>query len=1837
MAPSLDTLTDAVPQLSGYVISEKLYEGSRTAVYRAVSAAQQPVVIKVMRQSHPDFSELVHFRNQYTITKDLAITNVVHPLSLEPWQNGYALVMEDFGGISLQAYAKERQQQNDSLTLIETLEIAIQITDILHSLCQHQIVHKDIKPANLLIHPTSKQIELIDFSIASLLPKEIQETQNPNGLEGTLAYIAPEQTGRMNRGIDYRTDFYSFGITLYELLTGKLPFSAKEPLELVHCHIAKTPAAPHQLNEKIPAVVSKIVLKLMAKNAEDRYQSALGIKHDLEKCLAQWKKTGLFDDFALGQRDVSDRFLISEKLYGREHQVQSLLKAFDRVSQGSSEMMLVAGFSGIGKTAVINEVHKPITRQHGYFIKGKFDQFNRNIPFSAFVQAFRSLMGQLLSESDTALESWKTKILEALKEDGQVITTVLPELENIIGKQPAAPELSGNAAQNRFNLRFQKFVQVFTTPEHPLALFLDDLQWADSASLNLLSQLLKASESEAGYLLILGAYRDNEVSPAHPLMQTLDEIKQQGVTVNTLTLEPLSQPEITNLTAESLLCSDRIAMPLAQLVYRKTQGNPFFTTQFLQGLYKEGCIEFSIATGHWQCDLARVKQLALTDDVVEFMLGRLQKLSEGTQRALKFAACLGNCFDLKMLVVACHQTQAVVAQNLWEALQEGLIIPENETYKFFHGENQPVGAASNAESNNDNESSGNESSGSESSSSAIRYRFLHDRVQQAAYTLIPEDQKPTAHYRIGRHLLKNLSETEQQDSLFALVGHLNFGQHLITDHNEQKTLARFNLQAGEKALASVAYTAAVDYLETGVKLLTLDDWASQYSLCFNLYRSLCVAYLNNAAYKKLEQTIPIALKNISAPTDRVEFYVIDMTKLSFQGDYKKAIEVGRSGLRELNMEIDNENLSEQVSAEFSIVEKQMENRSIRSLLDLPTDVAPSMQATIKLLIILEPAVYILGNIDLYSLICLRATALSIEYGNVAESIKAYANYGLLLNLMKEQYQRGYEFARLALDLSYKLNSKAQQCKAGLLLGSWLQVWAKPMAGAAKINYDSFIAGVEAGETLFSGYNLCGNIFNRLFYAEHLGNVSEDIDKYWLVAEKSKDTLLLSSLAGARIFVKNLCRSQYDQREDHLLADAEKIICQSEKAQTVFSVCLYYILNIQLSYLLEDFEESLNALEKAGEILSAVAGFTTSSGYYYYGSLVLLQQYSALSAEAQPETWAESWAESWAQIEANQAKLKSWAQSCPENFLHKMLLVEAERCRCLNHKLEAVDLYDQAIASARDNGYIQEEALANELAAKFYLKWDKEAIAADYLQKAYFGYARWGAQAKTERLEKDYAHLLSPILEKPAQSLNPFETQGTILASSFSMHALTQISCSTTSANTFLDFTAILKASQILSRSIEINELLRQLSTLILQNSGGDRCALLLPNLSDEWEVQAIATTDTIDICVEPLEGNPNLPVRLIQYVKNKQETVIIDNLKTDLPVIDDYLRERQPKSVLCLPLLNQGKMIGILYLKNQSTSGVFTEHRLTVLNFLCGQAAISLENARLYQQSQTYAQQLEESQLKTVQSEKMASLGNLVAGVAHEINNPIGFLNGSIKNAYNYVEDLQGQLTLYQQHYPNPVEPVQENAEEIDLDFVCEDLPKLLSSMKGATDRIKAISTSLRTFSRADTEYKVSANLHEGLDSTLLILKYRLKANENRPAIEIIKDYGDLPVIDCFPGRLNQVFMNLLANAIDVFDEAAQQSTFAELKDKPQIITVKTAALHDKKAVEIRIGDNGKGMPAEVKERIFDHLFTTKGVGKGTGLGLAIAQQIIVKAHGGTLDVRSELGQGTEFCIHLPF
>ncbi|MGG6293696.1 trifunctional serine/threonine-protein kinase/ATP-binding protein/sensor histidine kinase [Leptolyngbya sp. AN02str] len=1781
--------------LPGYLIVEQLYQGSRTTVYRAIqTSTQRPVVLKLLCE-YPTFAELVQFRNQYTVAKNLPIAGIVHPLRLETWGSRSLLVMEDVGSVSLSHYLKQSGKQLD---LPDVLKISIQLAEILHELSQHRVIHKDIKPANILLHPQSKQVKLIDFSIASLLPRETQEILNPNVLEGTLAYLAPEQTGRMNRGIDYRTDFYALGVTLYQLLSGQLPFESVDPLELVHCHIAKVPLPLHQVTAGIPLPLSKIVAKLMAKNAEERYQSALGLKHDLEQCLVQWENTGTISEFVLGRRDVSDRFLIPEQLYGREAEVQVLLKAFDRVAQGASELMLVAGFSGIGKTAVVNEVHKPITQQKGYFIKGKFDQFNRNIPLSAFVQALRDLMGQLLSEPDAQLTQCQAQILEAVGDNGQVLIEVIPELENVIGQQPPAPELSGSAVQNRFNLLFQKFIQVFSTAAHPLTIFLDDLQWADSASL----QLLKVLMESGGYLLVLGAYRDNEVSPAHPLMLTIEELKKADLVVNMITLTPLALEHTNHLVADTLRCSRELAQPLAQLVNRKTQGNPFFTTQFLKALYDEGCITFQRNQGYWQCDMTQVNGLALTDDVVEFMALQLQKLPVETQQVLKLAACMGNQFDLATLAIVSEQSQTNVATALWKALQEGLVIPQNETYKFFQG-NDPAGSDRRSEI-------------------TVRYKFLHDRIQQAAYSLIPDQEKQSIHYSIGQLLLNKIPESQQSEKIFDIVNQLNYGMELADDQIIKNQLTRLNLLAARKAKAANAYAIALKYLTVGINLLDGDRWQNNYDLTLTLYVEATEAAYLCTNFEQMQQLAEVVLQSATSLLDKIKVYEIKILAYAAQMHLQEAVEMGLQILQLLGVEFPEQPTFADIQQGLTETSNNVQQEKLENLILLPEMTDPEKLGAMLILSSIAPSVF-KTTPTLYPLIVFAQVNLSIKYGNTYLSAFAYSGYGLILCGVFQNIKLGYQVSNLAKQLLSKLNANKLKAKILAIDCGYIRHWHEHLKVTLPDLKSGYQAGLESGDLEFTAYCIFFESCHLFYMGEDLQVTAEYMETCSQLIHQLRQEasfywnglyrLLVANLMGHAFSPCDLQGNRYSE---------EQLLLKLLHANDRLGLHILHSNRMTLNYLFGRNDPAVNDADLALEYLDGVTGMFAVPVFYFYDSLI---QMSLVRTNHSDNSISD-------RITSNQQKLQQWSEYAPTNYLHKFYLIEAEQYRVTDNKYLAGDLYDRAISLAKENQFLQEESLANELAAKFYLDWGKEKVAAGYMQEAYYCYTRWGAKAKVIDLEKRYPQLLQPILQATNQPLTVLETLAAIVDPAYSLHSTSQKS-SSSSINQTLDFTTLLQMSQTFASTIALDELLQTLTQTMIENSGADRCALMLCE-NNQWQVQVMADLEQVTLQSAPLENNPSIPVKLIQYVKNMMTMVVIDDLDTDLPVIGDYLHHHQPKSVLCLPILNQGNLRAILYLENCATSGVFTGDRILILNFLCTQASISLENARLYQQAQSYAQQLEQSQLQIVQSEKMASLGNLVAGVAHEINNPIGFLNGSINNAKDSVSELLGHLTLYQQHYPNPVAPIQDNAEDIDLEYLLADLPKLLNSMEQATDRIKNISTSLRTFSRADTEYKVSANLHEGLESTLLILKYRLKANEQRPEIDVIRNYGDLPLVYCFPGQLNQVFMNVLANAIDMFDEMAQARTCEELNAKPQQITLCTEREGDQ--VLIRVRDNGRGMSEEVQAKIFDHLFTTKGVGKGTGLGLAISRQIVVEKHGGSLEVQSGVGQGSEFLIRLP-
>ena len=1773
-----------------------VYAGARTVVYRAVRLQDhQSVMIKVLRDPHPSFSELVQFRNQYVITQHFDSPFVVKPLGLERYGNGYGLVMPDWGAIALGSY-----WQRADRTLGELLSVAIQLAEALHLLAGRQIIHKDIKPDNILIHPETQQVQLIDFSISSLLPKEQQQLVNPAGLEGTLAYIAPEQTGRMNRGLDYRTDFYGLGVTLYELLTGRLPFSSDDPLELLHCHIAQSPPPPAELldaqGQTYPTTLSAIIMKLMAKNAENRYQSALGLKHDLERCLRSWEATGIVDEFELGEWDICDRFNIPEKLYGREAEVQTLLDAFDRVATGSLELMLVAGFSGVGKTVVVNEIHKPIVRQRGYFIKGKFDQFNRNIPFSAFVQAFRELMGQLLSESDDELTYWRSKLLAIVGEDGQVLIDVIPELEQIIGRQPPAIELSGTAAQNRFNLLFQKFLALFTTPEHPLVLFLDDLQWADSASLNLMKVLML--ESEQGYLLLLGAYRDNEVFPAHPLMLTLSDLIKEEATVSTITLAPLPQLEINRLVAETLSCSPKVAQPLTDLIYQKTQGNPFFSTQFLRGLYEDSLITLNSRLGHWECDLVQIQNAALTDDVVVFMAGRLQKLPQETQNILKLAACIGNQFDLETLAIISATSHEDVAANLWSALREGLILPKSQAYKFFQG---------------------GERHREKADGIIISYRFLHDRVQQATYSLIQKNKRKATHLKIGKLLLKNLSAIERDEKLFDIVNHLNFGGSLALDDGEVKRqdLINLNLQALSKAKSSTAYNAAVEYAAIGLELLESDSWSKAYQLTLTLYIEAVESEYLNTNFERAEQLSKIVLEFAQNVIDCVPIYIFKMQFLIASNQLVGSLETALPILEKLGYPLVQNPEALQQIAPLPTLEE---------LDTIPEMTDPYQLASLKILAIMTGPAY-MGNSELLPYIVFRLLNLSLEYGHSTLAGYAYGMYSLLLCGPLNNIELGYHAGLLSSELREKFPDKEFRCKIKLLFNI-SRHWKEPARNCLDF-IDAIQEGLDVGDVVYAGYCSLWIASYLFFMGEPLVDIENKQFYYAALMQKYKQYHSLYPILSWRQLTLNL----QGRAENVLVLSGESFdedrMQQLHRLDNRLALFFAYLAKLILLYTMQSYKMAAQNVDRVAEYEESGLASMLVSVSRFYTLLSLLAWYDEAPDEERIQILE--------RVTIALHEMAVWAKSAPINYQHKYDLVKAEYCRVLGQKLEAITLYDSAIAGAKINDFLHEEALGNELFARFYLQWNREKEAALYIQEAYYCYGRWGAKAKTDQLEVDYPTLLAPIGQKESVAFDPLHTLDTLTRILTNSGQGFQRSDGGVFSDA-LNFSSILQAAQKLSSTIDLDQLLGEIAEIILTNAGAQKMALLMPT-NQEWQLQVSAEltdgnliTDTI---TQPLTKESPVPFRLIQYVKNTQKSVLISEAKTELMgVLEGYLLAHQPQSVFCVPLLNQGEVMAIAYLEHPTTQDVFTPNSQTVVEFLCAQAAIALKNAQLYQQAQTALNDLQKTQLQLVQSEKMSALGNLMAGVAHEINNPVGFLQGNIEPAQDYVQDLFELIDLYQQKTTEEDEEISNKIESIELDFVREDLPNLMESMNAGVARIRNISTSLRTFSRTDRESQMAFDIHEGIDSTLLILQHRIKANKDRPRIEIIKEYGQLREVKCFPGQLNQVFMNILANAIDAFDEANKGKNYQEIEREPNQIKIHTGVSAGE--VKIQIQDNGCGMKPSTVERIFEQGFTTKEVGKGTGLGMAIAHQIITEKHGGAISCTSEVGQGTTFEIAFP-
>ncbi|WP_445634110.1 histidine kinase [Nostoc sp. DSM 114161] len=1769
--------------LPGYSFIETLNEGVDSFVYRAIRQVDKTsVIIKALKAEYPSLKELTKIKHEYKVLNSLIdVKEVINPLALEKYQNRLALVIEDFNAISLKHFTN-----TDKLSLKNFLIIATQLASGLANIHQKQFIHKDIKPQNIIINPQDITVKIIDFSIASHLSRENQTLSNPNLIEGTLAYMSPEQTGRMNRSLDYRTDFYSLGVTFYQMLTGLLPFDNNDPLEIIHSHIAKTPVYPQEINSEIPLAISEITMKLLAKMAEDRYQSALGLKADLQLCLQQLENNGKISNFAIGRLDLSSQFIIPQKLYGRETEVNTLLNAFERIGNGQTEMMLVSGYSGIGKSSLVNEIHKPIVGQRGYFISGKFDQFKRNIPYASLIQAFQELMRQLLTESAESLKDWQSKLLAALGENGQIIIDVIPEIERIIGCQPAIQKLGAAESQNRFNRVFQQFIHVFTKREHPLVLFLDDLQWADSASLKLIELIITDSDSE--YLLLIGAYRDNEVSATHPLVHTLEQIQKVRGNITNIVLKNLDIDCINQLVADTLCSSNLTVKPLTELIFHKTQGNPFFLTQLLKYLYQENLLDFNFSQSRWRWDIEQLQLINITDNVVELMVGQIQKLSPETINVLKIAACIGDKFTLQVLATVNKKSQSETAADLWTALQAGLILPLNNSYKIplVFDQKEITNYASPAELIlNDTHQT-------------IAYRFLHDRVQQAAYSLIPDEQKKATHLRIGQLLLQNTTPEERKDNIFALVNQLNYGSELLTSESEKYELAQLNLIAGQKAKAATAHDSAVKYLQVGLGLLAEDSWEKQYELTLMLYEEATEAAFLSGNFDLMQRFFTVVQNCATSLLDKVKVYEVQIQAYMGQNKLPEAINIGLQVLKLLGVkfpETVNPSDIEQALEETAFI---LSGKEPSDLLYLPQMTNPDKVAVLRLLSSLSIPAY-LGAPELVPLLVCKQVNLCVEYGNASVSPHTYSLYGFLLCGVVGDIERGYQFGQLALDLLSKLNAKQVSAKTHQMVYIFIQHWKEHVSNTIETFRSNYSRGLETGDLEYAAYGALEYCCQQYLVGKQLASVEQEMATYWDAINKIKQEIVLHY---HEIFWQAVLNMMGNNQNPCILQgeayDREKMLPLHHTNNDLIPIYFVYLEQLKLCYLFENYSQALENLNQAENYLSAAAGQIVFVIFYFYDSLIWLAMYGN-NLESEQQGILD-------RVQSNQAKMQKWAHYAPMNHLHKFYLVEAEKHRVLNQNIEAIENYEKAIALAKENEYLNEEALAHELAAKFYLSWGKETIAQTYMTNAYYAYLHWGAMAKVKDLQARYPQLIMQRREVDFR-----ETLPSIQKSDANNKELTQIHPTIIEDTGNLDLMTVMKASQALSGEIVLSKLLAKLMQIVLENAGAQTGYLIL-EIDGNLLIEAKATVEQKEVIVmqsEPLATSHELPIFVINYVARTQENVLCSNTTCEsIFATDPYIVTYKPKSLLCTPLLHQGKLAGILYLENNLTTEAFTPDRLEILKLLSSQAAISIENARLYSdlatanatleaKVQERTQELQEKNVHLQKAEAVAQSANqakseFLANMSHELRTP---LNGIL----GYAQILQRDK-----------DATKSQKDGLNIIYQCGD--HLLNLINEVLDLSKIEARKMELY---PTEF----NFPELLEGIAEICQIRA---QQKGITLIYQATSNLPKgVKADEKRLRQVLINLLGNAVK----------FTEVGE------VKLKVGYHNHKIRFQVEDTGVGMAPEQLEEIFlpfhqvgEHNHKVEG----TGLGLSISRKL-VQMMGGEIQVTSTLGKGSIFWFDI--
>lgn len=1760
----------------GYQTGARIYESSHSIVFRATRLKDnKPVVFKVLNREYPTPAELERFHDEFLLTRSLKNPGVIQVYDCVKYNHSRALILEDFGGKSLEEIMHKRV-----FCAKEVARLAFSLGNALAYIHDQNIIHKDLTPANILYNEDTSEVKIIDFGIASRMAVENTELTSPANLEGTLRYLSPEQTGRMNRLVDYRSDFYTLGATFYHLLAGEPPFLSNDPMELVHCHLARSPKPLHEHKHAVPLALSRIVAKLMEKNAEERYRGAWGMVEDLQMLLIGAEKGKWLKDFRPGLNDRFPTLQVPEKLYGREIEVGQLMAAFEEVRQGARQMVLVEGLAGIGKSALVREIYKPITEARGYFAWGKCEQF-RKTPHGAISEAMRQLFRQILAEGEVKLEAWKKSLNENLEGQGAILEQMIPELGMILGKVGTVSSQGAQESAMLFRRAFCRLMRCFCSKDHPMVMFMDDLQWADLLSLELIDELLR--DEKLKHFLFIGAYRTNEMADAQTLSQKLREMEEAPC----LTIQPgnLGMAHLLDLCCDTLACTRKRAEPLARLLVHKTAGNPFFTIQFLKNLYAEKLIRYTPPvngkSGAWSWDDDVLLKADFTDNVVTLMVEKLHKLPDDTQQVLRLGATLGPRFELDFLAHVWQRKPGETVKAMFPAIREGLLIPISEA---------------------------------EDRDSAIygarpHYRFLHDRVQQAAYALFEEEARQHAHHAVGL-LLKNKGPTEDDTQTFAMVDHLNEARHLPEAEPIIPELITLNLLAGKKARQATAFTQTLHYLNTALELLERsgDPWEQSHQATLELFIGLAEGQYLTADFESAEGTLNRAHEKARTIFEKAEILDHKINMYTMNAQFGRVTKPGLSLLVELDVYIPQENPDRHLPERLVEIRNLQGNQTIADLAKTAETRDPQIRVTQRILASLMPTIFF-SDQQYFACIVTAQVILSLRHGMSPYSTSGFTSLSGIVTGRLKSPMEGYEWAMVGLRLAERFSNMRAKSQACHILGTYNLHWHRPMGASLTYSDEGLRTGLESGSHQWAGYNGLGKIRALFALNRPLDQLEAEINDLVRRGKQTRNRTVLHRAFAISLGLHEIKEGQSTRRKKQI----EVWLQEVRKHQDLQSLCEHYMTRTFTSCIFGRSEEALTHHEEVETLISYARGTVFAPLRNFYHSLALLDA-ATHANEMQRHQYMD-------QARENQKQLETWARRCPENYGNKHLLVEAELARLEGRREDAADTYERAATKANNMELFGECGLAYELAGRFWLGRSHPKVARVYIKEARQAYLLWGAMGKLTAFEKQFAHLLDEAPVKP-------HTTGRSMSTTASWELLSR-----------LDMASVLKASRAISGQIVLDELLKKMMAIMLENAGAQKGMLLLLR-EGRWVIVAQGSLEEEPTTLQEIhmEACPDLCDSMITYAARSRQNLVLSNATTKgVFTSHPYVRENQPKSVLCMPILYHGQLTGMLYLENNLVESAFTPDRLEVLKLLSSQAAVALENAYLYAnqekrvtqrtaelqnamyQLEQKHEELKQAQDRLVQAEKIAGLGTLTAGVAHELKNPLNFINNFALLTEDLVEELREILS----------DRLGEKAlkEDDDLQDILETLSLNTSTIakhgRMADQTIQSMVSLARDEASSRRTLEINAHVEHYLGMAF-------HDNKTKDVVEVIKDFHpEAGFVNMAAKDLGRVWINLINNALDAFNLKHRRGQ----TDMNQL-TVRT--LPGEGTVSIHIIDNALGMPESDRQRIFEPFFTTKPPGEGNiGLGLSICFDIVVKEHGGRIEVNSEEGQYTEFVVTL--